>query len=209
MSATLFWKLSDQPKTQELLEKNLNHLLRTRPELKPLFDGADDRVDRFFQLFFPQQSVERGCYLANLSLQDDSERKISLSIRFYNHHIFNQDEYLPEHCSLAVIGYWNTKTNSPWFTPEKIMITHNYENATVYEHEIECAYQQLGERDYPDRNVQNVLTRQLANDLPKISVETNKRLQDWYSFLLLSVTWDFGPRNRPCNSINSNSTFRY
>ena len=32
---------------------------------------------------------------------------------------------------------------------------------------------------------------------------------DWYSFLLLSVTWDFGPRNRPCNSINSNSTFRY
>lgn len=183
MSATLFWKLSDQPKTQELLEKNLNHLLRTRPELKPLFDGADDRVDRFFQLFFPQQSVERDCYLANLSLQDDSERKISLSIRFYNHHIFNQDEYLPEHCSLAVIGYWNTKTNSPWFTPEKIMITHNDENATVYEHEIECAYQQLGERDYPDRNIQNVLTRQLANDLPKISVETNKRLQDWYSFL--------------------------
>ena len=33
--------------------------------------------------------------------------------------------------------------------------------------------------------------------------------KDWYSFLLLSVTWDFGPRNRPCNSINSNSTFRY
>ena len=27
--------------------------------------------------------------------------------------------------------------------------------------------------------------------------------KDWYSFLLLSVTWDFGPRNRPCNNINS------
>lgn len=33
--------------------------------------------------------------------------------------------------------------------------------------------------------------------------------KDWYSFLLLSVTWDFGPRNRPCNSKNSNSTLRY
>ncbi|MCC8198780.1 MAG: porin family protein [Tannerellaceae bacterium] len=27
--------------------------------------------------------------------------------------------------------------------------------------------------------------------------------KDWYSFLLLSVTWDFGPRSRPCNNINS------
>lgn len=184
MSATLFWKLSDQPKTQEWLEKNLNHLLRTRPELNPLFDAVNNRVDHFFQLFFPQ-SVERDCYLANLSLQDDSERKISLSIRFYNHHIFNQDEYLPEHCSLVVIGYWNTRTNSPWFTPEKIMITHNDSDATVYEHEITCAYQQLGVGgvEYPPNGIQNALTRQLANDLPKISVETNKRLQDWRAFL--------------------------
>lgn len=26
---------------------------------------------------------------------------------------------------------------------------------------------------------------------------------DWYSFLLLSVTWDFGPRTRPCNNIRT------
>ena len=32
--------------------------------------------------------------------------------------------------------------------------------------------------------------------------------KDWYSFLLFSVTWDFGPRNRICNSINSNSSYR-
>lgn len=32
--------------------------------------------------------------------------------------------------------------------------------------------------------------------------------RDWYSFLLFSVTWDFGPRNRICNSINSNSSYR-
>ena len=33
--------------------------------------------------------------------------------------------------------------------------------------------------------------------------------KDWYSFLLLSVTWDFGPRNRPCNSSNRNSSYYY
>lgn len=183
MSATLFWKLSDQPNMQERLERNLNHILRTRPELKPLFDNADDRISHFFQLFFPQ-SVERDCYLANLSLQDDSEKRISLSIRFQYHHIFNQSEYLPEYCSLAVIGYWKTTAATPWFMPEKIMITHN-SDATKYEHEIECAYQQLGVGgvEYPPNGIQNALTRQLANDLPKISVETNKRLQDWYSFL--------------------------
>ncbi len=83
-----------------------------------------------------------------------------------------------------MIGYWKTTAPTPWFMPEKIMITHN-SDATKYEHEIECAYQQLGVGgvEYPPNGIQNALTRQLANDLPKISVETNKRLQDWYSFL--------------------------
>lgn len=27
--------------------------------------------------------------------------------------------------------------------------------------------------------------------------------KDWYNCLMFSVTWDFGPRNRPCNNINS------
>ena len=183
MSATLFWKLSDQQKTQDWLERNLSSLLKKRPELKSLFDEADDRVSHFFQIFFP--TLETSCYVANLSLEDKAVQKINLSIRIPAHPVFS--EYLPEHCSLAVIGYWNTNPNvrSPWFTPEKIMITHNNSDATVYEHEIECAYQQLGIGgvNFPPNGTQNVLTRQLASDLPKISVETNKRLEDWRSFL--------------------------
>lgn len=31
--------------------------------------------------------------------------------------------------------------------------------------------------------------------------------KDWCSFLLLSVTWDFGPRCRPCNNANSVSEY--
>lgn len=38
----------------------------------------------------------------------------------------------------------------------------------------------------------------------KSSMLKNK---DWYSFLLFSVTWDFGPRNKPCNNIKSIERF--
>jgi hypothetical protein len=31
--------------------------------------------------------------------------------------------------------------------------------------------------------------------------------KDWYSLLLLSITWDFGPRSRSCNNINSTVGF--
>ncbi|RHJ93403.1 DUF6089 family protein [Parabacteroides bouchesdurhonensis] len=31
--------------------------------------------------------------------------------------------------------------------------------------------------------------------------------KDWYSLLMFSVTWDFGPRNRPCNNKNSISGY--
>ncbi|MDL2256448.1 DUF6089 family protein, partial [Parabacteroides sp. OttesenSCG-928-K15] len=34
----------------------------------------------------------------------------------------------------------------------------------------------------------------------KSSVWKNK---DWHTCLMFSVTWDFGPRNRPCNNANS------
>lgn len=44
------------------------------------------------------------------------------------------------------------------------------------------------------------------NDPYKLGSDWLKN-KDWYSFLLLSVTWDFGPRTRPCNSIRSISGF--
>ena len=31
--------------------------------------------------------------------------------------------------------------------------------------------------------------------------------KDWYSFLLLSVTWDFGPRCRTCNNAKNISEY--
>lgn len=43
---------------------------------------------------------------------------------------------------------------------------------------------------------------QLLDDPYKMKGSALKN-KDWYSFLMLSVTWDFGPRDRPCNNENS------
>lgn len=179
MSATLFWKLSDRDNSNEIMQKNLSHIIKTRPALKNILNDPNDLVEQFLSLFFPD--LETACYVANLSLSDKSAQKINLAIRIPGHPTFS--EFIDEHSSFAVIGYWNTKTSSPWFTPEKIMITHNDSEPTEYEHEISCHYFKLGENDYPPRGTENVLTEQLANDLPKISVLTNDRLKDWCTFL--------------------------
>lgn len=179
MSATLFWKLSNQDHVNQRLKKNLDHILKFKPELAKLFGGIENKVGHFLSLFFP--TIETAGYVANLSLEDKSFQKINLSLRIPEHPEFS--DYLDIHSTIAVIGYWNLTTSSPWFTPEKIMITHNDIEATEYEHEIECAYKQLDGDKFPDRNVPNVLNRQLANDLPKISVLTSERLNNWSSFL--------------------------
>jgi hypothetical protein len=88
MSATLFWKLSDQQKTQDWLERNLSSLLKKRPELKSLFNNTDDRISHFCQIFFP--TLETSCYVANLSLEDKSVQKINLSIRIPEHPTFSE-----------------------------------------------------------------------------------------------------------------------
>ena len=41
----------------------------------------------------------------------------------------------------------------------------------------------MGEREYPSRGIQNVLTPQLVEELPKISVLANERLEEWRKFL--------------------------
>lgn len=179
MTATLLWKLSDE--SYEKLERSIPHLLRNQPTLNSLFNHVDNKAEYFCQLFFPSNGLATQCFLANLSLIDSSNKKISLAIRIPYHASFA--EYLPDHCTVSVIGYWNTQVPSPVFAPERIIITHNDLEAASFEHEIEFVAQQIEDGQYPPRGVQNILTTQLAQDLPKISVETNKRLQDWRGFL--------------------------
>ena len=179
MTATLLWKLSDE--SYEKLERSIPHLLRNQPTLNSLFNHVDNKAEYFCQLFFPSNGLATQCFLANLSLTDASDKKISLAIRIPYHVSFAK--YLPDHCTVSVIGYWSTRATSPIFVPERVIITHNDLKAASFEHEIEFVAQQIEDGHYAPSGVQNILTTQLAQGLPKISVETNKRLQDWRDFL--------------------------
>jgi len=179
MTATLFWKLSED--SYDKLEKSFPYLLRNQPSLKALFNNVDNKVEHFCQLFFPSNGLAMQCFLANLSLTDLSDKKISLAIRVPHHASFAK--YLPDHCTVSVIGYWSTRAPLPIFAPEKIIITNNNIEAANYEHEIEFVAQKIDDGQRPPHGVQNILTPQLAQDLPKISVETNNRLQEWRDFL--------------------------
>ena len=175
--ATLFWKLSDR---ETRLEQNITHILKAKPSLEPLFENvASDISTHFLNIFFP--SMPTVCYVANLSLQDKSAQRINLAIRIPQHPAFSA--YLDEHSSLVVIGYWGTRSSTPYLIPESVIISHNSEHPTNYEHELECEYQFLGEGEYPSRGIQNVLTPQLVEELPKISVLANERLEEWRKFL--------------------------
>ncbi|MEQ1274993.1 AAA domain-containing protein [Acinetobacter ursingii] len=178
MSATLFWKLSNQDHVNQRLKKNLDHIIKFKPELAKLFEGVEDKVDHFLNLFFPD--LEATVYIANLSLEDLSSQKIQLSLRIPTHYEFSN--YLDVHSSLAVIGYWDTRSyiKSPWFIPERIIITYNDEQPTEYEREICCKFEKVTENK---TLTNNILTKQLAHDLPKISVLTSQRLENWSSFL--------------------------
>jgi len=175
--ATLFWKLSDR---ETRLEQNITHILKAKPSLASLFKNiATDKSTHFLNLFFP--SMATVCYVANLSLQDKSAQRINLAIRIPYHPAFSA--YLDEHSSLVVIGYWGTRSATPYFIPESVIISHNSEQPTNYEHELECEYHFLEDGEYPPRGIQNVLTPQLVEELPKISVLANERLEEWRKFL--------------------------
>lgn len=179
MAATLFWKLSDKEFIQDNLDKDLKRIIKSNTyNISNLFDGSPT-VESFLNLFFPK--IETTCFVANLSLQDKSDREIKLAIRIPNHGYFS--DYMDEQSSFAVIGHWQTGTRSPWFFPEKIIVTHNDNEPTTYEHELICEFEELARNEYPNKTKVNVLTEQLASSLPMYAVEASTRLADWQSFL--------------------------
>lgn len=178
MAVTLFWKLSDKEFIQDNLDKDLKRIIKSNTyNISNLFDGSPT-VESFLNLFFPK--IETTCFVANLSLQDKSDREIKLAIRIPNHGYFS--DYMDEQSSFAVIGHWQTGTRSPWFFPEKIIVTHNDNEPTTYEHELICEFEELARNEYPNKTKVNVLTEQLASSLPMYAVEASTRLADWQSF---------------------------
>ncbi len=76
------------------------------------------------------------------------------------------------HLLSLVIGIRVHTSNHHGSIPERIIITYNDEQPTEYEREICCEFEKVTENK---TLTNNILTKQLAHDLPKISVLTSRK----------------------------------
>lgn len=186
----MFWRLPGveakyrQTVTLEKLGQSIAHTFKNYTEQFPEFTGKDYEsiASQFCENFFLSGFDESiTAYFANLSLTDNSEKRISLSIRIPVHPIFN--EYLSANIAVAVIGYCPTEAKNPIFIPERVFFTHGNMEATTYEAEVKTQFQFLEANQYPSNNRSNLLKPKFTQALPKYAIKTKERLTDWLDFL--------------------------
>ncbi len=177
---TLYWSNQSNNNHQRLMQsfkRLLNKNKRLGEYYKSLSKDEEIQLERFLANFFPE-NIPFSYFVANLSLQDNSDKRINLAIRLHNHGNFV--DLLPTNRTISIRGYWPVMQRAPVFIPEDIFTTHNDENAASYEIELLAFASSLP----PERNSHNnVLTKNLAQELPPISVETAARLKEWLEFL--------------------------
>ena len=193
IQGTIFWRLPDTESkhqnqiTREKLGRNIARTFRNYKNLFPTLAGTDYEsiaksfCEQFFLTDFLSTNTAINAKLANLSLQDNIDKRIALSIRIDIHPIFN--EHIPNNIAVAVIGYCPTATENPIFIPERVLLTHGQTEPTHYELQAEAVFQQLNEGQYPQRGTSNLLSPQFTKSLPKYGVKTQSRLKDWLDFL--------------------------
>lgn len=168
--------------TQEMLGKSISRAFRSYKAQFPQYASKEyETVAKQFceDFFLADEAIIAN--FANLSLQDNSEKKISLSIRISSHPVFNQ--HIPHNIAVAVIGYCPTATVSPVFIPERVFLTHGGMDATAYEKQVETHFYQLQENSYPPRSQPNLLSSDFTKSLPAYAAKTKERLSGWLDFL--------------------------
>lgn len=168
--------------TQEMLGKSISRAFRSYKAQFPQYSSKEyETVAKQFceDFFLADEAIIAN--FANLSLQDNSEKKISLSIRISSHPVFNQ--HIPHNIAVAVIGYCPTATVSPVFIPERVFLTHGGMDATAYEKQVETHFYQLQENSYPPRSQPNLLSSDFTKSLPAYAAKTKERLSGWLDFL--------------------------
>lgn len=172
--------------TQEMLGKSISRAFRSYKAQFPQYASKEyETVAKQFceDFFLADEAIIAN--FANLSLQDNSEKKISLSIRISSHPVFNQhiNQHIPHNIAVAVIGYCPTATGSPVFIPERVFLTHGGMDATAYEKQVETHFYQLQGNSYPPRSQPNLLSSDFTKSLPAYAAKTKERLSGWLDFL--------------------------
>ncbi|HAS6361805.1 TPA: hypothetical protein RQJ98_002309 [Vibrio vulnificus] len=181
INGTLYWSNENNNRYEPLLQ-SFKRLKRKNNRLALHYRGIsndeEEQLEQFLSDFFPQ-NIPLSYFVANLSLQDNSDKRIALAVRLPNHGSFI--DLLPPNSTVSIRGYWPVRKRDPVFIPEDIFTTYNDDSAASYEVELLATASSLT----PERNSRdNVLTTKLAQELPLISVKTADRLKEWLDFLI-------------------------
>lgn len=154
-------------------------LSRRHAEFKD-YIGDGDPVQVFLELMFPN-GMPLNFHAANLSLQDRPDDNLNLALRPELNPV--QSWPFPKGCSLAVKGFWSRRGASPIFMIQDVFEvadapTHSYErDLSVF------VYHANPQVLVTSQRINNVLTADLAHELPPISLKTREKLTDWSDFL--------------------------
>ncbi|MCY4746833.1 AAA domain-containing protein [Pelomonas sp. UHG3] len=165
-------------RNRERVSRTVGELARRHPQLRDFLTGGD-RIEGMLNLLFPH-GLPMEYYAANLSIENRPDDNLSLALR----PVINPEQPwpFPRGCSLAVRGFWPTRVPSPVF-----MVQDLFEVADAPGHSYERSLSVVVYQDNPQlpriqRN-NNALTRELAFELPPISITTREKLVDWTEFL--------------------------
>jgi len=180
LEGVLYWS-NESNRSEKRLKESLKRLFFKYSTLKEKYqkhsDVLEEQLDKFLNDYFIE-NIPLPYFVANLSIRDDATERINLAIRIPNHGKFI--EYLPVTSTICIRGYWGVNQRNPVFIPEDIFTSFNDENATVYEVETLTSASSIR----PERHcTNNILTRELAEALPAISVKAAERLEAWQEFL--------------------------
>jgi hypothetical protein len=165
-------------RNRDKVARTVSDLARRHPQFREFLSDGDG-VEVVLNLLFPH-GMPMEYHSANLSIENRPDENLNLALR----PVISPEQPwpFPRGCSLAVRGFWPTRIPSPVFMVQDLFEVadapgHTYErslSAVVYQHNPQPPSIQ--------RN-NNALTRELAFELPPISITTREKLVDWSEFL--------------------------
>lgn len=174
--ANLYVWIDDR--NRDRVARTIGDLARRHPQFRE-FLSEEDGIEGVLNLLFPH-GMPMEYHAANLSIENRPDDNLNLALRPV---ISSEQPWpFPRGCSLAVRGFWPTRVPSPVF-----MVQDLFEVADAPGHTYERSLSVVVYQDNPQlpriqRN-NNALTRELAFELPPISITTREKLVDWSEFL--------------------------
>lgn len=165
--------------SQERLERTARALTQRHPEFEAAV-GSGDALTTLFDLVFPHGML-LDIHASNLSWQENTGDLLRLAVR--PGITPGRSWPFPKGSSIAAVGMWRVAEPSPIFRVQNFFEVADAP-ARPYEQSVSVFVYQANPRESHVR-IRNMLTPELARELPAVAVRTAKQLQNWSDFL----TW--------------------